>query len=1380
MKKYIAIILAIVMTLGMSAVPTFAATTVNNSIIAAEDAFTQENDPDAAYGALSSDTIITSDNKGLKPAVTKRDVYLKFDLSSYTLPTLTSAKIRLHINDVANSADRTLSIYAVDGEWSEKTITFNNAPAAAAEPFTTYLQVREKENNFWITIDITEYMNANLDKKSVSFKITSDTGATKMASKETENAPSLELSYESADTLAPVTVKFVNEQGIEIARSILLQGILTGEYEYTPSLPETITYQGTDYALIREKSTLKINVEENAENTIIAYYEDPIKVPEGVIKKLLTVSEDAYIEEKSPDDIMQNEDAETITVSNDKGLGAAWSRRDAFLRFDMSELPIAYITAARVVGYVTSATNTGERIIDFYAIEDTPWSEDTITWTNAPIAVGESIASYVVQSGTQGQWFSADVTEFLRTQGDNVSFRVRCDTGANTFPTRETDAINAFALEIKYTTDTNFETTQVKVNFVDDEGGEIKPSETIDGVLVGDYYYTKTPERIIETNSAVYTYDAAKSTLHITAVKDGVNEITLVYNIESQKEVQTSVLAVEGAWNWCADPRALRHKNEQSGSDKTYVGYIDVYGNIKAIQYDNINNTYKQVYVRTGFETDDHDNPTFLVLPDNRIMIFYSMHSNEARIYYKVSANPDDITQWGEEKIIDITDYSNATYPTPFYMSSAPESFFLLWRGVNWHPTVARLTLPDANDDVTFEITPKQIVDAADNAEDTEKRPYTKYDSDGISKIYMSYSYTHPDNVETNSLYFSYIDVTTLTLTDVCGNTLADINTAPYKITNVEETHPLVTRTDAIRNWNWETAADENGNPVILYVGISADSLTHLYYRARWTGSEWQCTYIDNGGKWFHQNTSGNEKSYSGGLCIDHNDINTVYASVPTEGVYGTVYEIFKYVFDDSGEITSKTPVTTQSQKNNFRPYVVRGSSSDDALHLVWMNGDYFYWSNKLEKLPTGNRYGFPTCIMTASNLTGFDFTDDLESIDLGDTSAVIRDLAFVSKSYNSGSVTWKSADTSVVTDEGVIIRPTDEPKTTTVTATITIGTQSKSHDYTVTVLERGDIGRNLVLSYEFDEADLYEDGAQRFIRDKSGNGNDARLMGTSGALINGALDLSQNTMTGRRVSEANSYLLAPDLLTKDLRSYTFFGRVKLADATQGYRLYDFGAGGNNSIFGRVTPLSAGIKYNAGTTSYVNVSDRTLVANTWYDLAFTYDALTRVTSVYIDGVLAASSKNIENEAIDLIGENTRNYIGRTQWWDAYYDYTAEDNPDLKGYIDNFKLYSIALNQEEIAALGVKKVVYNAVYSDGHLTASVNNTASEDATFLCAALVFNGNCLEKVVSNQLFVEGGAGANLDIEVGDVGENELYLTVWETTAPLKPIVEKTKIGL
>ena len=160
---------------------------------------------------------------------------------------------------------------------------------------------------------------------------------------------------------------------------------------------------------------------------------------------------------------------------------------------------------------------------------------------------------------------------------------------------------------------------------------------------------------------------------------------------DSPHITQSHVIAQEGAWCWFADPRAIHYENESGTINKTFIGYIDIHGNSKATQHDFATGETQEVLIRSWFQPDDHDNPTFLVLPDERVMVFYSRHTDEPCFYYRVSNNPGDITDLGPELKIE-TKY-NTTYPSPFILSDDPEHFYLCWRGISWHPTIAKLSM---------------------------------------------------------------------------------------------------------------------------------------------------------------------------------------------------------------------------------------------------------------------------------------------------------------------------------------------------------------------------------------------------------------------------------------------------------------------------------------------------------------------------------------------------------------------------------------------------------------------------------------------------------------------------------------------------------------
>lgn len=146
----------------------------------------------------------------------------------------------------------------------------------------------------------------------------------------------------------------------------------------------------------------------------------------------------------------------------------------------------------------------------------------------------------------------------------------------------------------------------------------------------------------------------------------------LFLNIAAQQSdtFSGSVVADEGAWCWFADPRAIHYKSADGAIDAAYIGYIDVHGAIKASQVDfkaSAEGVQQDVLVRSRFQPDDHNNPTFLVLPDERVMIFYARHTDEARFYYRISTRKGDITTLGEEHEIKVA--NNTTYPSPFILS---------------------------------------------------------------------------------------------------------------------------------------------------------------------------------------------------------------------------------------------------------------------------------------------------------------------------------------------------------------------------------------------------------------------------------------------------------------------------------------------------------------------------------------------------------------------------------------------------------------------------------------------------------------------------------------------------------------------------------------
>jgi hypothetical protein len=400
----------------------------------------------------------------------------------------------------------------------------------------------------------------------------------------------------------------------------------------------------------------------------------------------------------------------------------------------------------------------------------------------------------------------------------------------------------------------------------------------------------------------------------------------------------SNLVTKEGAWCWFADPRSLHYENISGTINSTYIGYIDVHGTIKATQMNFITGKRSEVLIRSYFQPDDHDSPSFLVLPDERIMVWYGRHTDESKWYYRISENAGDITTLGVEHSIILS--ANVTYPSPFIMSADPDHIYMGWRGINWHPTLAQFSMPDANDNIIVTWGPYQAVQS------TGARPYVKYWSNKKDKIFMTFTTGHPDNEYPNWLYYVYFDVNDKKLHDIKGNVLSTVAAGVFNVNKTDAfktSYPnvVVDATENSRDWGWQLVTDKFDTPYIVMVGIDSVKTTHQYYYLKWNGHGWIKTFLTNGGAHFIQ-TDGLELCYSGGLILDPDDPHKVVCSVPTAG--GNVYELYRYTLSDDGKrVLSMKQLTKDSKYNNTRPYII-ANTKKSPLRMVWMNGLYDDW----------------------------------------------------------------------------------------------------------------------------------------------------------------------------------------------------------------------------------------------------------------------------------------------------------------------------------------------------------------------------------------------------------------------------------------------------
>jgi hypothetical protein len=147
------------------------------------------------------------------------------------------------------------------------------------------------------------------------------------------------------------------------------------------------------------------------------------------------------------------------------------------------------------------------------------------------------------------------------------------------------------------------------------------------------------------------------------------------------------------------------------------------------------------------------------------------------------------------------------------------------------------------------------------------------------------------------------------------------------------------------RAWIADIGQDQHGLPVILYTRSPTET-NHEYWYARYTENGWSNKKICNSGKWFPKTPEGQkewEAHYFGGMTVHPDNANIVYLSRQVDGVF----EIERWVTEDSGSTWKSEAITENSLYDNVRPYIPRGLIVGDKEVLLWMeNQKYIHYTS--------------------------------------------------------------------------------------------------------------------------------------------------------------------------------------------------------------------------------------------------------------------------------------------------------------------------------------------------------------------------------------------------------------------------------------------------
>ena len=388
-----------------------------------------------------------------------------------------------------------------------------------------------------------------------------------------------------------------------------------------------------------------------------------------------------------------------------------------------------------------------------------------------------------------------------------------------------------------------------------------------------------------------------------------------------------------GAWSWFEDERAIIDNGKvivSSIANGSGVNGAARAGDVDAVSFDLATRTATRSLM-SKIQPDDHNSAALLKRPDGRYLAAYSNHGTDNLTRYRVSTNPLDTTAW--QPVQTFNNGVGTTYSNLFHLSAENKTYnFTRTNGFdpNW--------LVSTNQGDTWSYGGWLVKDPA-GASGT--RPYVKYASNDVDKVYFITSDGHPRNVN-NSIWAGYFAAGSIyrmdgALVGAAGNTLATAQSLT-NLTPVFTAQPE-TAGNRTRAWTTDLSIDASGNPYgVFTTRVNPGTNDHRFYYAKWTGTSWAVNELAKAGPGLY----AGEDDYTGLVAVDPNDANTLYMSTsidPTTDAALAKHEIYKGVTSNNGASWTWSAITRNSTVDNLRPIMPK--SADGTRALMWFRGDY-------------------------------------------------------------------------------------------------------------------------------------------------------------------------------------------------------------------------------------------------------------------------------------------------------------------------------------------------------------------------------------------------------------------------------------------------------
>jgi autotransporter-associated beta strand protein len=497
-----------------------------------------------------------------------------------------------------------------------------------------------------------------------------------------------------------------------------------------------------------------------------------------------------------------------------------------------------------------------------------------------------------------------------------------------------------------------------------------------------------------------------------------------------------------GFWSWFQDERAIIDPRTGqlligSVASGDGAGGAARDGNVDVVAYNLASGAIsRSTLIDFSYLADDHFSPALLVRPDGRYLAVYCAHQNDNLIRWRVSTNPGDASSWSPEQSLSLTSNQGTTYSNAYYLSGTGRTYDF-FRGNNYDPHL----LGSADSGSTWSYTGHLLMDPANGS---NLRPYLKYTSNGVDRVYFISTETHPRESNTG-IWAGYITPANGNVYRIDGTAVGTLGTNTGTAVSVQALSPVfpansvVDGTARTNAWTTDLALDNSGNPYTVFTSrVAGNNLDHRFYYARWTGSSFAVHEIAKAGGYLYSA----EGDYTGLAALSPSDPNTLYISTKIDPRDGTTttskYEIYRGFTTDTGSTWTWVPITASSTLDNLRPIVPRWDATHTAL--LWFRGTYTTYQHAnsavVGKFYTGNNGAWRNAAGGAwasganwmeNTADGMSFIADFSTIDIaGNVNVALSGqhslgfLTFGDTNPSSGG-SWNINGGTIVLDAGVV-----------------------------------------------------------------------------------------------------------------------------------------------------------------------------------------------------------------------------------------------------------------------------------------------------------------------------------------------------------------------